>query len=91
MSKKPAAPIVEPCPITSVFVDELGAMTHLGAVTHLIFSARQEIAYDGSTERVVQARLIVPTDQLQKIGRALLAGQVDAAPVDATGEPAALH
>jgi len=43
-------------------------------------------------EHEVQARLVVPNDQLQAIGRAILAGHV--APTNATnsdGEPVELH
>ena len=46
---------------------------------------------DGSVVRVIQVRLIVPNDQLQAIGRAILAGQVAVAPVRDDGEPVALH
>jgi hypothetical protein len=59
-------------------VDELSAIFHVGALTHLVFTLRQPNATRGiGVERIVQARLLVPTDQLQKIGRLLRAGRVD--------------
>jgi hypothetical protein len=43
-------------------------------------------------ERVVQARLVVPTDQLQFIGQAIRAGRLDpSAGVDEIGGTVALH
>ncbi len=87
-------PICEPCPIPSTFVDGLSAMRTIGAVTHLIFTARQVEASSepgGSIDRIVQARLIVPTDQLQAIGKALLSGHVATIGTDESGEAAGLH
>lgn len=85
------APLYEPACVSLVFVDELSVITTLGSITHLIFSAQRRSIDDGRAERVVEARLIIPTDRLQAIGRALLAGQVHTVPVDAFGEPAELH
>lgn len=55
------------------------------------FTALQKI--DGAgMQRVVQARLTVPTDQLQAIGRAILAGRVEiASATDEAGEPVKLE
>jgi hypothetical protein len=76
--EKSIAPVTEPCPVASIFVDELSNIVSIGAVTHLIFTTRQASVYEGSNmERVVQARLIVPSNQLQKIGRSILSGRVE--------------
>jgi len=46
----------------------------------------------GTIYRILQARLVVPTDQLQAIGRVLLTGRLDIErTTDETGEPAAVH
>jgi hypothetical protein len=76
-----------------VFVDGLSMMHTVGGVTHLIFTVEQPetLASELRTERLVQARLIVPTDQLKAIARALLSGQVDTPYVGTAGEPVGLH
>jgi hypothetical protein len=85
------APIIEQWTSAPLFVDELSAMTTVGAVTHLVFTARQADT-DGRMQRLVQARLIVPTDQLKAIGRAILAGHVEiSCPTDEAGEPVKLQ
>ncbi len=85
-------PIAEPSVTIPIFVDGLSAMQTLGSVTHLIFTARQTSAFDGSTERVVQARLIIPADQMVVIGRQLLSGRIDGAfSVNDAGEKTALN
>ena len=64
----------------------------MGAVTHLVFTARQADPDGSHIDRIVQARLIVPSDQLQEIGRAVLSGRLDpAAGVDENGEPVQLN
>lgn len=68
------APIIDICFTTPIFVDGLSEITAAGAVTHLVFTALQKI--DGEMRRVIQARLVVPTDQLQTIGSAIRAGHV---------------
>jgi hypothetical protein len=55
-----------------------------------MFASRQ-VETDGSVVRVIQVRLIVLNDQLQVIGRAILAGQVASVPVRDDGEPIAVH
>jgi hypothetical protein len=90
--KSKAEPLSEPFSTVPCFVDALSGINTLGTVTHLIFTARQISTLDGSLERLVQARLIVPTDQLTTIGRSLLAGHV--APLcgeDQDGNPVELH
>ena len=73
MSRRTAEPIADPWQTSPTFVDGLAAMETIGSVTHLVFTARQTGAYEGAQrERVVQARLIVPTDQLPMIARQLL-------------------
>ena len=86
-------PLSEPFSIVPSFVDALSGIHTLGPVTHLVFTARQISTFDGSSvERLVLARLIVPTDLLTTIGRSLLRGQV--APLcaaDQDGNPVELH
>lgn len=61
-------------------------MVRVGAVTHLVFTARQiSVWSETPMERVVQARLIVPTDQLDTMGRAILRGSAET-PTVGTGE-----
>ena len=83
-------PLVEPYTAATAFVEEVSAIATLGSTTHLTFASRQ-VETDGSVVRLVQVRLIVPNDQLQAIGRAILAGQVAVVPVRDDGEPVALH
>jgi hypothetical protein len=70
-------PIAESSVVIPIFVDGLSAMQTFGSVTHLVFTARQTSVFDGSTERVIQARLIIPADQMIVIGRQLLSGCID--------------
>jgi hypothetical protein len=64
--------LIEPTPIMPTYVEELAAVVPLGSVTHLIFAHREpDYCSDGAISRVVQARLIVPTDQLVTIAKAL--------------------
>jgi hypothetical protein len=74
--KRSFEPVHEPCPAPTIFVDGLCTVTAMGGVSHLTFTARQVNIYDAKIERHIQVRLIVPSDQLQTIGRAILAGQV---------------
>lgn len=86
-------PISEPSVTVPIFVDGLSAIETIGAVTHLIFTARQKSACEGARmERVVQARLIIPTDQLDIVGKLLLAGRIDPTfGIDENEEPIRLH
>ena len=87
-------PINEPLPILPIFADGLSVIVTMGAVTHLIFTARQRCEWNGTgeTERAVQARLVIPSCELQAIGRAILAGRVELRRAeDESGEPVPLH
>lgn len=78
MSAKEPEPIIKSQTVPATFVDGLSSITHVGAVTHLIFTVRQPAGHDPrSVDRVVQARLVVPTEQLQAMGRAMLVGKLD--------------
>jgi hypothetical protein len=67
-------PIIEMGQNIPAFVDELSIVKPMGAVTHLVFSARQpEADRTTSITRIVQVRLIVPTDQLNTMAKAMLA------------------
>jgi hypothetical protein len=67
-------PIIETSCATPVYVDELSIVKTVGAVTHLVFSSRQPVSHEPNRfERIVQQRMIVPTDQLNTMARALLA------------------
>ena len=83
-------PLVESCMAATAFVEEVSAIATLGSTTHLTFAARQ-VETDGNVVRMVQARLIVPNDQLKAIGTAILTGQVAIVPVRDDGEPIAMH
>jgi hypothetical protein len=95
MSRKSNAipPLAEYVSVSPIYVDGLGAMKTIGAVTHLIFTTLQSDHCNGDrVERVIQARLIVPTDQLKEIGRMLLAGRIlPAGTIDEAGEPVGIH
>jgi hypothetical protein len=90
MSTPRQLPLVEPYTAATAFVEEVSAIATLGSTTHLTFASRQ-VETDGSVVRLVQVRLIVPTEQLQMIGKAILAGQVATVPMGDDGEPIALH
>lgn len=91
MSDQKRAPvIIDQGTVPPVFVDGLAAIWKVGAVSHLLFTALQpapdsDAWAEPPAARVVQARLVVPTDQLKVIGRALLDGRVHAA-ADEAGE-----
>jgi hypothetical protein len=86
-------PINEPSLICPTFVDGLRGIITMGAITHLIFTARQRCEWiTVGTERIVQARLVVPSSELQAIGRAILAGRVELQRAeDENGEAVLLH
>ena len=90
MNSQRQLPLYEPFSIPAAFVEEVSAIATFGSITHLIFASRQAES-DGGVARIVQARLIVPTDRLQAIAKAMLAGQVAVAPSWDGGEPVALH
>jgi hypothetical protein len=77
-----------------LFVDGL-TITPVGGVTHLLFTTRQSsVPGSDRMERVVQARLVVPNEQLQTMGRLPLSGRGAerlAAVEDADGEPVKLQ
>jgi hypothetical protein len=90
--KQSLEPVTEPYGVQTIFADGLCAAMTVGAVTHLIFTVRQSSVHEPRMERVVQARLIVPTEQLQAIGRAILAGQTKSLlHGDCAGEERELH
>jgi hypothetical protein len=91
MSERKTEMILDRFCITTTPVDALSAVVPLGTVTHLIFTMREPDT-DGSINRIVQARLAVPTEQLQSIGRTILSGRLDLQETpDDDSEPVALH
>lgn len=76
MSEQKRLPLYEPFSISTAFVDEIAGVIPSGSVTHLVFASSQPNA-NGEMERLVQARLIVPTERLQAIGKAILQGHMD--------------
>ena len=81
-------PILEMGQNVPAYVDELSVIKPMGAVTHLIFTARQPEAHqpDGFS-RVVQLRMVIPTDQLNTIARAMLAREAAVRVYDDAREP----
>jgi hypothetical protein len=58
----------------------------------LLFATRQPSAAAECVERILQTRLVVPTDQLKAIGLAILAGRMESVPAtDANGDPVTAH
>jgi hypothetical protein len=91
MSERKTEMILDRFCIATTPVDALSAVVPLGTVTHLIFTMREPDT-DGRINWIVQARLAVPTEQIQTIGRTLLSGRLDLqATVDDDGETTALH
>jgi hypothetical protein len=58
---------------------ELSAVMPAGTITHLIFTDRQANTWEGPARHgaLRSIRLIVPTDQVQAIGRRMLSGYID--------------
>jgi hypothetical protein len=78
--------------VSPTFVDGLAVIETIGAVTHLSFTMKQRDPCNNKMERAIQARLIVPTDQLAVIGRLLLDGRIPPiAGMDDAGEPVGIH
>jgi hypothetical protein len=73
--RQPNAPIIDQDNVLDVFADGVAAVTQFGAVTHLLFTARRQDTYEGRIERVIQLRLIVPTEQVRRIGRIVMSGR----------------
>jgi len=69
--------VLEACHIDPVFVDELSAIIPAGDVTHLVFSVRMPSTHGGAMERILQSRLIVPTNSVSGIGRLMSAGSLE--------------
>jgi hypothetical protein len=91
MTTKPE-PVYEPWAVQPSYVDSITAIVPLGPVTHLLFAVRQPSGSAECVERTLQARLIVPTDQLKAIGLAILAGRMEIVPAtDANGDPVTAH
>ena len=59
--KPPIEPLENGNPV-EVFADDLAAVTQLGSITHLIFTARQQATYDGKIYRFVQAYIVLNGD-----------------------------
>jgi hypothetical protein len=75
--RQPNEPIVDPGNVLEVFADGVAAVTQLGAVTHLLFTLRRLDPYSNTTEQVLQLRLIIPTEQVQRIGRIVMEGRLE--------------
>jgi len=58
--------------VAPVFADGVAVLESLGSVTHLLFTCRQSSPHEpGDVMRVVQVRLIVPTEQIATFARVL--------------------
>jgi hypothetical protein len=66
--------IIEPAPILDIFAQDMPRMERLGPCTRLIFTVKYTSAYNEG-ERVVVAKLIIPTENLCAIASALLAAE----------------
>jgi hypothetical protein len=66
--------IIEPAPILDIFAQDMPRMERLGPCTRLIFTVKYNSAYNEG-ERVVVAKLIIPTENLRAIASALLAAE----------------
>jgi hypothetical protein len=77
---RPNEPIVDPGNVLEVFTDDVAAVTPFGAVTHLLFTLRRQDPYSGTNERVLQLRLIIPTEQVKRIGRVVMDGRLEIQP-----------
>jgi hypothetical protein len=64
-----------------VFASHLSRIEPHGSVSHLVFSMDLRAA-DGTPERRVVARLIVPTSSVMDMGRQLLGGPTPEMPTD---------
>jgi hypothetical protein len=90
--RQPNEPIIDPGNVLEVFADGVAAVTQFGAVTHLLFTARRQDTHEGRTERVLQLRLIVPTEQVARIGRVVMDGRLEIHRTkEDEGEPATVH
>jgi hypothetical protein len=75
-TSKPNEQILEAGEREPIFVEDLGAIIPAGPITHLLFTLRQPSTCSGRIERILQVRLIVPTDAVREIGKAMLAGRL---------------
>jgi len=66
---------IDPGNPVSFFSDDVCTLVTVGSVTHVIFTCREPSADSAKTFRTVQARMIVPNNCLQQIGRAILKGE----------------
>jgi hypothetical protein len=80
MSAPKAKPdVVEYAQTMQVFVDDLCSIEAIGGVVHLVFtSQRRDVAYPAALARVVEVRLLATPQNVQAMGRAMMAGRVDA-------------
>ena len=60
----------------TIYADGICSVMKVGSVTHLIFTSREpQVSERGKIYRVVEARVIVPNECLQEIGRTILTGR----------------
>ena len=57
------------------YADGICSVMKVGSVTHLIFTSRQPEVCGGKIYRIVEARVIVPNECVQEIGRTILTGR----------------
>lgn len=58
------------------YADGICSVMKVGNVTHLIFTSRQpQVDQGGKIYRIVEARVIVPNECMQEIGRTILTGR----------------
>jgi hypothetical protein len=63
-----------------IFVDDLCQIDHARGVTHLVFAATRRKTYGGQgEERWVEVRLVVPTQVVEAMAKAMLNGCVEPA------------
>ena len=65
------APLIESCAIPDMFCGELARIETIGPCSRLVFAVRQQGYPEGSVERVVVARVVVPTEILPAMCAAL--------------------
>jgi hypothetical protein len=72
-------PVVESCPISDVFCEELVDIERLGPCVRLTFAVQSKVTFDEPPAvRAVVAKLILPAAALAEIAAALLAGKIEA-------------
>ena len=85
-------PLLDLMALTPVYADELSIVKTMAGVTFLVFSSRQpDTSNPEKCDRVVQLRLIVPTDALNTMARAMLAREAAVRNGDQYGDEKPLH